>query len=155
MTKHTPFKALFFLLLILTVLVGCSKQKEDLDIIYIVRGNAEAQISSADNNVAFGNIYGGYSATYKKLAFNINWQNLTSAPTGSAFYVGDGTGGGTSLVKKFAVTEGDFDGLTAGEIFLSEEQASSLLNGNWYYTVNTVDHPDGEIKGKVTVVKTQ
>ncbi|MES2646488.1 MAG: CHRD domain-containing protein [Bacteroidota bacterium] len=154
MKKLTHVKTVFFLVLALSFLVGCSKQKEDLDVIYIVRGNAEAQVSASDNSVAFGNIYGGYSATYKKLAFNINWQNLESAPTGSEFYLVSAFGD-VSLVKKFAVTEGNFNGLTAGEIYLNDEQAASLLNGNWYYTVTTIDHPEGEIKGKVTVVKTQ
>lgn len=142
-----------FCLLFFTCLISCSKKDDQQDIILVIRGNAETE-ASATPSIAYGTIYGGYSSLYKKLAFNINWSDLSSEPTGSSFYFANGLLAG-SLVKTFQVTEGSKKGLTAGDMILSDEQAAELLNGNWYYTVNTVNFPDGEIRGKVEVVKTQ
>ncbi|CAN5648255.1 hypothetical protein BH10BAC3_BH10BAC3_14890 [soil metagenome] len=153
MAKFTPIKTLAICLVFLVCLTACSKKDGIQDEILLVRGNAETE-ASATPSVAFGTIYGGYSSLYKKLAFNINWADLSSEPTGSSFYFANGLLAGR-LVKTFQVTEGSKKGLTAGDMILSDEQAAELLNGNWYYTVNTLNFPDGEIRGKVEVVKTQ
>ena len=149
----TPLKALGVSLLFFTCSISCSKKDDRQDVILVIRGNAETEASST-SSVAYGTIYGGYSALYKKLAFNIDWTDLSSEPTSSSFYFANGLRAG-GLVKTFPVTEGSKNGLTAGDMILSDEQAAELLNGNWYYTVNTVNFPAGEIKGKVEVVKTQ
>lgn len=138
----------------LLVMFFCSCTKDTpKDVIYVIRGNAEPAVAATTSSPAFGTINGGYSATYKKIAFNINWYNLSSAPTGTSFYFGDP--GGTGKIKSFAVTEGNRNGLTASEMFLTDSQVQSLLNGNWYYSVNTEDHPTGEITGKLMVLKTE
>jgi hypothetical protein len=153
MKTITPLKVIGVGLLFFTTLISCSKKDDQQDVILVIRGNAGTE-APATPSVACGTIYGGYSALYKKLAFNINWSDLSSEPTGSSFYFVNGLRAG-DLVKTFSVTEGSKKGLTAGAMILSDEQAAELLNGNWYYTVNTVDFPAGEIRGKVEVVKTQ
>ena len=140
---------------VLLFFFSCNKEKDDNDKIYTISGVAEPEYSSTVEAKAFGAIYGGYSAKYKKLAFNITWQDLGSEPKGSAFYFAGGLRA-DSVIKIFPVTEGNqLSGLTAGEIYITDEQAAELMNGAWSYSVNTVDHPNGEIKGKVLLVKNQ
>ena len=154
MTIITPLKTTFISLIALLVFSSCSKKDNPADIIYVIRGTAEAQVSGNPvSSNGYGNITGGYSITNNKLAFNVNWVNLGSAPTGTSFYLEGSVAQGNAAIV-FPVTEGSKStGLTAGEMSLTEEQASSLLNGSWYYTINTVDHPNGELKGRVQVNK--
>jgi hypothetical protein len=131
---------------------SCTKDNEPADQIYDIRGTATA-VNAQTSDAAYGNITGGYSATYKKIAFNINWYNLGSKATGSSLRFDNGQS--NEVVKTFTVTEGTTTGLTAGEMLLTNEQATKLLNGEWEYTVNTIDHPEGELVGKMNVLRTQ
>jgi hypothetical protein len=148
---QVAFVGLSFLLLF----QSCSKEKDDNDDIYVITGNANSNAAGAPEAKAFGAISGGYSARYKKVAFNIVWKDLSSAPKGSAFYFA-GALQADSVIKIFPVTEGnDRSGLTAGEMFITDEQASELMNGKWTYSVNTSGHPHGEIKGRVILSRSQ
>jgi len=129
---------------------SCSKKNQLVDEIYLIRGNAEPQtVNGSNESKAYGTIYGGYSPKNKKIAFNITWNELSSTPTGSCFYLED------NLEKVFPVTEGNLSGLTAGEMYLSNDQANELVKGNWSYSVNTINYPDGEIKGKMEITAPQ
>ena len=143
-------------LLALTLVVAfssCSKEKSPQDVIYDVRGTASS-VNLQNSTGAYGNIFGGFSTTGKKIAFKINWYNLGTSATGTSIRMNDANGNDI-VVKQFPVTEGTTAGLTAGEMNLSEEQAIRLLNGDWSYSVNTVDHPDGELRGKMQVSRSR
>lgn len=151
MTLPTPIKATVLCFISAIIFSSCTKKDNAVDFIYVLRGTADLQIKDSSlSKTSYGTIYGGYSATNKKMAFNINWVNLSSAATGASFHL-ERSLRADSIVKIFPVTEGNFTGLAAGEMFLNEEEAASLLNGKWFYTVNTVDHPNGELTGKIYV----
>lgn len=137
---------------LLIAITSCSKEDEPADVIYDIRGTAQA-VNAQSSTSAYGNIIGGYSATYKKIAFNINWYNLGTKATGTSLQFDNGQG--RQVVKTFSVTEGTTTGLTAGEMQLTEDQEKHLLNGGLFYTVNTVEHPEGELLGKMQVLRTQ
>jgi hypothetical protein len=37
-----------------------------------------------------------------------------------------------------------------GTMTLTADQATQLINGNWYYTIGTAANPNGEIRGQIT-----
>ena len=146
--SHTRVMAIAFVM----SFAACTKDKEPNDQIFDIRGNATS-VSMQNNDAAYGNITGGYSATYKKIAFNINWYNLSDKATGSSLGIYDGRT--VEVIKTFPVTEGTTTGLTAADMQLSDEQATKLSNGEWVFMVNTVDHPEGELQGKMLLIRTQ
>ena len=154
MKIHTlPMQRLLALTLVVIAFTSCSKEKSPEDLVYDIRGTASA-VNQQNNTGAYGNIYGGFSASSNKIAFNINWYNLGTKATGTSIHMNDANGNDI-VVKEFFVTEGTTTGLTAGEMNLSEEQVVRLLNGDWSYSVNTVDHPNGELVGKMRVSRSQ
>jgi len=136
----------------LVAFTSCTKDNEPADVVYDIRGNTPA-VSSGVNINAYANFTGGYSATYKKVAFNINWYNIAGKVTGTSLAVD--SEGSLEVIKNFGVTEGAGSGLTASDMMLTKEQETKLLNGEWVFTVNTVDHPAGELVGKMQVIRTQ
>jgi hypothetical protein len=133
-------------------ITSCTKDSVTNDVIFDIRGTS-SPVNPQNSNAAYGNIIGGYSATNNKIAFNINWYNLSSRATGSSLRFDNGQA--EEVIKTFTVTEGTTTGLTAGEMQLTDEQVKQLLNGEWFYTVNTVNHPEGELVGKMQVLRTQ
>ncbi len=133
---------------------GCTKEK-NTDEIYVISGEADShEINPSANTDAIGTLSGIYSVVDRKIAFNICWNNLGSEATVPCFYT-EPTLTGYAMMKKLPLTEPGKKGLCASQLYLTEEEAKSLENGEWYFTVCTVDHKDGEIRGKISVSKNQ
>lgn len=135
---------------------GCTKESNEVDEIYILTGTASsvASVSQVQSN-AIAAISGGYSVRFSKVALNITWSNLSSPPKGATIYCRSEVGATDIMVKNFGVTEGSHAGLAAGELQVTGEQVEDLKNGRWYYTVNSVAYPLGELRGSVAIKRNQ
>jgi hypothetical protein len=134
-------------LLFMILLTACSKKDDPITDFYVVTGTA----TSVYNDSSYAIILGGYNAGSKKMAFNVNWHHAGGLATGTSFR----TAGGSGLLKTFGVTEPGVNGLAAGDMILTADEAALLLAGKVLYTVNTLEHPDGEIAGKVLAAPNQ
>lgn len=132
------------------VCLSCTK-KEEKSTILVVKGMATHTGSLHAESNAIGAISGGYSVQDRKLIFNISWANLESQPTGTTFYTGQYPDSENQVL--FPVTEGNTSGLTAGELHMTNEQANDLLSGKWMYTINSRNHPNGELIGSIIIVR--
>jgi hypothetical protein len=88
------------------------------------------------------------------MTYTSNWSGLTGAPTTGGFYTGasgiTGVAVGTPWTFESNATG---TGNTSGTMMLTSDQATQLLNGNWYYSYGTTTNPNGEIRGQITAAR--
>jgi hypothetical protein len=137
----------------LTFAVGCTKPK-DADPLYIISGPATNLAPAPGiSSAAIGSITGIYNPVTHKIAYNITWENLSSAATSSYFYSGSDNQPTNNLIFFLPIKDAGNKGVIAGHLYLNESQAKALLEQQWNFAICTANNADGEIRGKVTVVK--
>lgn len=134
-----------------TLSVGCTKSK-DSDPLYIISGPASS-LSDQLNTGAIGSISGVYNPITQKIAFNITWENLSSEAISSYFYKTSNTQPLDSMIVYLPIAQSGKKGVYASHLFLSENQAKTLLKQEWHFAICSAKHKNGELKGQITVVK--
>jgi hypothetical protein len=97
-----------------------------------------------------GNATGALTATYdtvsKKLTWTVNYSGLTGNATGAHFH-------GAASNDKTPDVVGYLISPLQGSGNLNDAQASDIMAGRWYFEIETVANPKGEIRGQVQQVK--
>lgn len=122
---------------------------------YSITGNATAgQLVPAGTATGTGTITGTYDPSTHLLNYTSTWDNLSGAPSSAGFYNGASGANGKILGDPWSLGSNvSKSGNTSGKVTLTDEQASSLLAGNWYYTYATSTATDGEIRGQIVAKK--
>jgi hypothetical protein len=135
---------------------GCKKDSATpTNASYNISGNANgSQVVPAVSGSGTGTITGTYNPNTRLLTYTSNWSGLTGAPSSGGFYTGASGSSGTAMGTPWTIASGSTGtGTTTGTMTLTEAQASSLMNGNVYYSYGTAANPGGEVRGQVTASK--
>ena len=120
---------------------------------YTISGNATgSQMVPPVPDSANATITGTYNPANHVLNFTSNWNNLSGNPTIAGFYNGAPGASGVAVGDSWAISGGP-TGTITGNVSLSETQAAELLKGDMYYTYGTLNHPTGEIRGQISVMR--
>jgi CHRD domain len=95
---------------------------------------------------AIGTLTATYDTTSKKLSWTVNYSALTGNATGAHFH-GPISNDKTPDVVGYLISP------LQGSGNLTDAQASDLRAGRWYFEIETVANPKGEIRGPVQQVK--
>ena len=82
----------------------------------------------------------------KKLDWTLEYSGLTDEATAAHFH---GPAAAEATAGPVVPIDGDLASPIEGSATLTEEQATQLQDGMWYFNVHTAAHPDGEIRGQV------
>lgn len=83
-----------------------------------------------------------------KLSWTITYSGLTGAVTGAHFHGPAEVGANADAAVPI---EGDMLSPLKGEVIITNEQKTQLLENKWYVNLHTAANPDGEIRGQVVV----
>lgn len=131
----------------LSVLALCAvapaAMAETIDLTATLQGNEEVPPVETSGQ---GEADATYDTETKMLTWSVTYSDLTGPVTGAHFHgpAEPGTNAGVALPMSEPL-----DSPIEGEAELTEEQASQLLEGQWYANIHTADHPDGEIRGQM------
>lgn len=136
------------------ILSSCDKKdnNDNNKTTYSISGNASgSQMMPAVSDSGKASISGTYDASTRVLNYTTTWTNLTGAPTSAAFYAGASGANGTMVGSNWNMGTGlNGTGTYTGQVTLTADQASQLLNGGWYYVISTSSNPNGEVRGQIT-----
>ena len=122
---------------------------------YVVTGSANAaQVVPAGTSTGTGAFTGTYNPANRSLTYTTSWTGLTGAPTSAGFYSGASGSNGTAAGTAWTIAPGATGtGSMTGTMTLTAEQATQLINGNWYYSYGTTANSAGEIRGQLTATR--
>ena len=85
----------------------------------------------------------------ESMVFNwtVTYDGLTG-PAAAAHYHGPAAEGENA--GPVVPIEGDLASPIEGSATLTDEQATQLQDGMWYFNIHTEQHPDGELRGQLT-----
>ena len=87
-----------------------------------------------------------YDTESRNLIWTITYTDLSGPPTGAHFHGPAEPGENADVVVPIPDS---LESPIKGEAELTEEQASQLMEGQWYVNIHTAQHLDGEIRGQV------
>lgn len=141
--------------LMLTIIAGCHKSYSDGDLhtgVYTITGEASgSQMVPAVNASATGTISGTYNTHNNIVTWTAYWNRLTGSPTSASFHIGArGSTGVTveptwTFYRALAISDS-----LSGTMVLTADQANQLVNGGFYFTIETTANSTGEIRGQIS-----
>lgn len=150
------FNRVFFacpLLAALLLTVSCDKDNDDNmnnDTTYTISGDASgAQENPAVTTSATATLTGTYNASTNQLSYTINWTELSDAATTAHFHGPAAAGTNADVLIPLTIVTNGAAGQATDTITIADSTENYLLNGNVYYNIHTLLHPDGEIRGQV------
>jgi hypothetical protein len=142
---------------VLTAVVSSCKDDDDdtYNAPYSISGDADgSQMIPAVTGTGTGTISGNFDPSTRELAYTSNWNGLTGAPTSAGFFNGASGSAGTAVGSPWTFeANGTGTGTISGSMNLTQEQATQLTNGTWYYSFGTSTNPGGEIRGQITATR--
>lgn len=105
-----------------------------------------AQVPPNDSK-GHGTVDATYDTDSKTLSWTITYDGLTGPATAAHFHGPAAVG---ANAKPVVPIEGTLTSPINGTSTLTDQQATDLENGLWYFNVHTAKFPDGEIRGQVT-----
>ena len=122
---------------------------------YTISSNASgSQMVPAVSGNGTGSMTGSYDPNTRMLTYTTNWSNLSGAPTSGGFYNGASGTAGTAVGSPWTMGSGlTANGTYSGSMTLTEDQASQLTGGNWYYSLGTAANSGGEIRGQLSATR--
>jgi CHRD domain len=139
--------------------ISCKKDDNDMNNnakTYNVAANASgSQVVPAVTTTANSTLTGTYNSGTNKLQYNISWTGLAATASSVDFFGPADPGANASGAAQFnlTITTPGMDGNANGEITLTDQQETDLLNGKWYYTVSNATYTSGEIRGQLTTTE--
>ncbi len=106
---------------------------------------AAAEVPPTDS-AATGKVEGTFDTDSKVFTWTISYDGLSGEATGAHFHGPAAEDASADPVVPIA------DPLASpinGNVTLTDEQATQLQGGSWYFNVHTAKFPDGEIRGQV------
>ncbi len=140
---------------IIIFLTSCHKNYQDGDLhtgVYALSGDASSsQMVPAVTAGSTGTIIGTYNTHNHVITWTAYWNNLTGSPTSASFHQGAAGSAGFTLeptwtfYRPLAITDS-----VSGTMVLTADQANQLINGEFYYTIETTTNSTGEIRGQIS-----
>ncbi|CAN7627982.1 CHRD domain-containing protein [Devosia sp. LjRoot16] len=106
---------------------------------------AAAEVPPTDST-ATGKVEATYDTDSKVFTWTVTYEGLSGDATGAHFHGPAAEGANADPVVPLA------DPLASpinGNATLTDEQATQLQGGSWYFNLHTAKFPDGEIRGQV------
>ena len=94
-----------------------------------------------------GTLEATYDTETMMFTWTVTYEGLTGDATAAHFH---GPAAAEATAGPVVPIEGDLASPIEGSATLTEEQATQLQDGMWYFNVHTAEYPDGEIRGQVT-----
>jgi hypothetical protein len=113
--------------------------------------NFTAELSGAaevppSDSTATGMLEATYDTETMELTWTVTYDGLTGDAAAAHFHGPAAEGENAGPVVPI---EGDLASPIEGSATLTEEQATQLQDGMWYFNIHTEQYPDGEIRGQV------
>ncbi|GLQ56798.1 CHRD domain-containing protein [Devosia nitrariae] len=118
-------------------------QAEVVDLTAELSGAAQVP---ANDSAGTGTLEGTYDTESMELTWTVTYEGLTGDATAAHFH---GPAGPEESAGPVVPIEGDLASPIEGSATLTEEQATDLQAGMWYFNIHTEQYPDGEIRGQV------
>lgn len=100
----------------------------------------------ANDSSGTGNLEATYDTETMMLTWTVTYEGLTGDATAAHFHGPAAEGENAGPVVPI---EGDLASPIEGSATLTEEQATQLQEGMWYFNLHTAQYPDGELRGQV------
>ncbi|MCR6671788.1 CHRD domain-containing protein [Devosia ginsengisoli] len=101
----------------------------------------------ANDSAGTGTLEATYDTETMMFTWTVNYEGLTGDATAAHFH---GPAAADATAGPVVPIDGDLASPIEGSATLTEEQATQLQDGMWYFNVHTAEYPDGEIRGQVT-----
>ncbi|QDZ11388.1 CHRD domain-containing protein [Devosia ginsengisoli] len=101
----------------------------------------------ANDSAGTGTLEATYDTETMMFTWTVNYEGLTGDATAAHFH---GPAAADATAGPVIPIDGDLASPIEGSATLTEEQATQLQDGMWYFNVHTAEYPDGEIRGQVT-----
>lgn len=113
--------------------------------------NMSAELTGAaevppNDSAATGMLEATYDTETMMLTWTVTYDGLTGEATAAHFH---GPAAPDETAGPVVPVEGDLASPIEGSATLTEEQATQLQEGMWYFNLHTAEYPDGEIRGQV------
>jgi len=114
--------------------------------------NMTAELSGAaevpaNDSAGTGTLEATYDTETMLFTWTVTYEGLTGDATAAHFH---GPAEADANAGPVIPIEGDLASPIEGSATLTEEQATQLQDGLWYFNIHTAEYPDGEIRGQVT-----
>ena len=100
----------------------------------------------ANDSTGTGTLEASYDTETKMLTWTVTYEGLTGDATAAHFH---GPAAPDANAGPVVPIEGDLASPIEGSATLTDEQATQLQDGMWYFNLHTAQYPDGEIRGQV------
>lgn len=100
----------------------------------------------ANESAATGTLEATYDTETMMFTWTVTYDGLTGDATAAHFH---GPAAADATAGPVVPIEGALASPIEGSATLTEEQATQLQDGMWYFNVHTAEYPDGEIRGQV------
>jgi hypothetical protein len=126
------------------LLFAAPAQAEMLSMTAELNGASEVP---ANDSAGTGMLEATYDTETKMFAWTVTYEGLTGDATAAHFH---GPAAPDANAGPVVPIEGDLASPIEGSATLTDEQATQLQDGMWYFNLHTAEYPDGEIRGQVT-----
>lgn len=126
------------------MLLAVPAYAETLNMTAELSGTAEVP---ANDSAGTGTLEATYDTETMLFTWTVTYEGLTGDATAAHFH---GPAAADATAGPVVPIEGDLASPIEGSATLTEEQATQLQDGLWYFNVHTAKYPDGEIRGQVT-----
>jgi len=109
-----------------------------------LKGSSEVP---ANDSQGTGTVEATFDTESNAFIWTIEYSGLTGDATAAHFH---GPAAPDENAGPVVPIEGSLASPIEGEATLTEEQASQLQDGMWYFNIHTAQYPDGELRGQVT-----
>ena len=138
----------------IAVTQSCTKTSDKEENIYFIFGNASgSQELPPVSTSGTGVLNGSYDVADHTLNYSISWSGLSGAVTAVNLHGPANIGASADIVAELPVKITSPSGHLSGSILTDDLIRKTLIDGNVYYTISTLMHPDGEIRGQVNAVR--
>ena len=100
----------------------------------------------ANDSGGTGSLEATYDTETMMLTWTVTYEGLTGDAAAAHFHGPAAEGENAGPVVPI---EGDLASPIEGSATLTEEQATQLQDGLWYFNLHTAQYPDGELRGQV------
>lgn len=100
----------------------------------------------ANDSAGTGTVDASFDTETMMLTWTVTYEGLTGDATAAHFH---GPASPEENAPPVVPIEGDLASPIEGSATLTEEQATQLQDGMWYFNVHTAQYPDGEIRGQL------
>lgn len=101
----------------------------------------------ANESAGTGKLEATYDTETLMFTWTVTYEGLTGDATAAHFH---GPAAADATAGPVVPIEGALASPIEGSATLTEEQATQLQDGMWYFNVHTAEYPDGELRGQVT-----